>query len=136
MTTKNQYAMFAVASIAAASFGITPAFAEEFVTEWTDISVSPYDTFKYKKFEVGCGENTVKTELTVAQYSPFGKDIVRVDTDASKCDSHEYSAVTVVIEKNGSTVLGETTNTERVSFTYNGPLDAGDIINVTVVYWD
>lgn len=125
--------MFAIAAIAAMSFGMTPAFAN-FSTGWSGLSVDAYDTDNWTKMEIGCGTHAVTTELQISEHSPGNEDVVRVNTDASRCSSHQYSAVTVIIEKNGSEVLNITGFDDEEEFTYPGPLVGGDIIDVSVEY--
>ena len=132
MTTKTHYAMFAVAAIAAASFGITPAFADTTVS-WTE-SVDAYDTDVFNDWS-SCGVKAVQTRLQISEHSPGTEDLVRVNTDASRCYSGDYSAVTVTILKNNVQVLQQTSINDIAEFTYPGPLVGGDIVKVTVIYY-
>jgi hypothetical protein len=132
MTTKTTYAMFAVAAIAAASFSMTPAFAD-WQVNWSE-EVEGYDTNTYWDLS-WCGNKIAFTDLKIAEHDPGTEDIVQVETDASRCYSHHYSAVTVTIEKNGNQVLQQTGNDAEEVFTYPGPLVGGDDIDVTVQYY-
>ena len=132
MTTKIHYAMFAVAAIAAASFGITPAFADTTVS-WTE-SVDAYDTDVFNDWS-SCGVKAVQTRLQISEHSPGTEDLVRVNTDASRCYSGDYSAVTVTILKNNVQVLQNTSTNDLAEFTYPGPLVGGDTIKATALYY-
>ena len=123
--------MFAVAAIAVASFGMAPAYAT-FTTGWSNMIVDAYDTDNYTKMEIGCGTKAVITQLQISEHSPGTEDVVRVNTDASRCAGS--ISTTVTIDKNGVEVLNRTYHTDLAEFTYPGPLVGGDRIDISVTY--
>lgn len=123
--------MFAIAAIAAASFSMTPAFADTTVT-WSE-SVDAYDTDNWNDMRIGCGTKAVITQLQISEHSPGTEDIVRVNTDSSRCTGSV--SVNVIIEKNNTEVLDQTGHDDYEEFTYPGPLVGGDDIDVTVLYY-
>lgn len=123
--------MFAIAAIAAASFSITPAFAD--ATADFDVYVDAYDTDNYNIAASDCGGKAVFTYLQVSEHSPGTEDLVRVNTDASRWSGSV--SVTVTIDKNGTEVLNQTKHTTLAEFTYPGPLVGGDHIEVTAQYY-
>lgn len=128
MTTKTQIAMFAIATVAIMSFGLTPAFAVGHALVMTAPS-SGTDTDDKTSRSICNGTGSVTSEALV-RTSP--EDYLEVIVDATDCQSHTNTSVWVTVDGNffGS---GSTTSDYK-KYTFSGNIDVGDKIIVSVTY--
>jgi hypothetical protein len=129
MTTKTTYAMFAVAAIAAMSFGFTPAFAATYVySDVDDIGSSGVEKSNLETASCGTGTCVSMTEASASQdyvtawYGMYGSNNVCTVT----------TEVTVTGE--GTTSYNRGTISGLHSDRINMQVDAGDDIVVVNYY--
>ncbi len=108
--------MFAIAAIAAMSFGMTPAFASS-TTVTNSVTAQSYDTEHHWQVSSACGSGSVETELKVSERNPYPEDAVKVTWDASSCSG--FNSVTIDLEKNGIWIAQYTSTYVDASATWS-----------------
>lgn len=125
--TKNttKYAMFAVAAVAAMSFGFTPAFAASY-TQDVDTTA---DNYAYENDSECNGSNLI---TRVTPYS--SQDYVKVVVDGDACSS--FNSVTVTVWVDGTWEGSVTTSSDykTLYFQQITGMTVGDDVEVRSVW--
>lgn len=131
MTTKIQnIAMFAIAAFALSGMMVSPAFAateNDFLAVAAPSSGIRSDS-ETNSNECGYGEG-IYSFVTV---NNGVQDYIKVTADAEDCSSHTNT--TVLVTKNGNTVLNTSTSDDKRIWWIQGSINTNDAINVSITY--
>lgn len=133
MTTKTHYAMFAVAAIAAMSFGFSPAFAAEsspFSTSLT-ANVREYDVdtnFIYEN-DICINGNIQMFKQTVTNWGSNDNAKIWYDTGVRGSNCGDFEKMKITIEVNGSQQYS-TTSYDETDYLVVNSITIPDTFNV------